>query len=38
MVVGIGDGSVRIVSGGISATTWNNACYNPTGVPLGSDW
>jgi prepilin-type N-terminal cleavage/methylation domain-containing protein len=38
MVVGIGDGSVRIVSGGISTTTWNNACYNPTGVPLGSDW
>jgi prepilin-type N-terminal cleavage/methylation domain-containing protein len=38
MVVGIGDGSVRVVTTGISWTTWRNACYNPTGAPLGPDW
>jgi prepilin-type N-terminal cleavage/methylation domain-containing protein len=38
MVVGLGDASVRFVSGSISVTTWKLACYNPNGVPLGSDW
>jgi prepilin-type N-terminal cleavage/methylation domain-containing protein len=38
MVVGLGDASVRIVSGGVSQTTWHLACYNPQGLPLGSDW
>jgi prepilin-type N-terminal cleavage/methylation domain-containing protein len=45
MVVGIGDGSVRIVASGISHNTWYAVCYPPsatwgapyTGIP-GSDW
>jgi prepilin-type N-terminal cleavage/methylation domain-containing protein len=38
MIVGLGDGSVRTVSSGISNTTWLNACNPVSGVPLGSDW
>jgi prepilin-type N-terminal cleavage/methylation domain-containing protein len=35
---GVGDGSVRFISAGISAVTWSNACDPRDGVPLGSDW
>ena len=38
MMVGLGDGSVRIVTGSISVTTWFNACTPNDGNPLGSDW
>jgi len=38
MLVGLGDGSVKNVSSGITATTWKNACNPRSGVPLGSDW
>ena len=38
MQVGLGDGSVRSVSGGISAATWRAACDHDDGIPLGSDW
>ena len=34
----LGDGSVRIVSGTISVTTWRNAVQPADGNPLGSDW
>jgi prepilin-type N-terminal cleavage/methylation domain-containing protein len=38
MPVGLGDGSVRTVSMGVSVTTWLNACIPDDGNPLGSDW
>jgi prepilin-type N-terminal cleavage/methylation domain-containing protein len=38
MMVGLGDGSVRVVSPGISTATWYNACNPKDGNPLGSDW
>jgi prepilin-type N-terminal cleavage/methylation domain-containing protein len=38
MLVALGDGSVKSVSSGISATTWTNACNARSGQPLGSDW
>jgi hypothetical protein len=38
MPVGLGDGSVRMVSIGVSATTWLNACIPDDGAPLGGDW
>jgi prepilin-type N-terminal cleavage/methylation domain-containing protein len=38
MQVGLGDGSVRGVSSGVSVTTWTNACTPNDGNPLGSDW
>jgi hypothetical protein len=38
MNIGIGDGSVRFVSAGISTTTWAEACDPRDGKPLGSDW
>ena len=38
MNVGLGDGSVRLVSAGISPGTWAAACDPRDGVPLGSDW
>jgi prepilin-type N-terminal cleavage/methylation domain-containing protein len=38
MVVGLGDGSVRTVSAGISTATWINACIPDSGNVLGSDW
>ena len=34
----LGDGSVRVVFGGISSTTWIAACTPNDGVVLGSDW
>jgi len=38
ILVGLGDGSVRSVSTGISPTTWAAAVQPNDGVPLGSDW
>jgi prepilin-type N-terminal cleavage/methylation domain-containing protein len=40
MVVGLGDASVRTVSGSISVTTWRVASIDPllVGQVLGSDW
>jgi len=38
MLVGLGDGSVRTVSPGISSATWLNACIPDSGGVLGSDW
>jgi len=38
IVVGLGDGSVRFVAQGISATTWAYACDPRDGLPLPSDW
>jgi prepilin-type N-terminal cleavage/methylation domain-containing protein len=38
MMVGLGDGSVRGVSSGVSVTTWQNACNPGDGAVLGSDW
>jgi len=37
-LVGLGDGSVRLVSSGISGTTWYAACFPQDGMVLGSDW
>jgi prepilin-type N-terminal cleavage/methylation domain-containing protein len=36
--VGLGDGSVRMVSSAISQTTWARAVSPDDGQPLGSDW
>ncbi len=36
--VGLGDGSVRFVSSGISDLTWARACDPQDGNPLGNDW
>lgn len=38
LMAGLGDGSVRPVAGGISSTTWANACNPSCTVPLGTDW
>jgi prepilin-type N-terminal cleavage/methylation domain-containing protein len=38
MPVGLGDGSVRMVSAGVSVTTWRNASIPNDGNVLGSDW
>jgi prepilin-type N-terminal cleavage/methylation domain-containing protein len=38
MLVGLGDGSVRTVSPGISLLTWLTACQPDSGLPLGGDW
>jgi len=38
VMVGLGDGSVRLVSTSISAATWANAITPNDGIPLGSDW
>jgi prepilin-type N-terminal cleavage/methylation domain-containing protein len=38
LVVGMGDGSVRIVNQGISNTTWGFAIDPGDGFPLGADW
>ena len=38
IMVGLGDGSVRFVSQGVSATTWARACDPQDGQTLGSDW
>ena len=36
--VGLGDGSVRIVSPGLSQQTWTYAIFPQDGAVLGSDW
>jgi prepilin-type N-terminal cleavage/methylation domain-containing protein len=38
MQIGLGDGSVRGVSPGVSNLTWVQACTPNDAVPLGSDW
>jgi prepilin-type N-terminal cleavage/methylation domain-containing protein len=38
MMVGLGDGSVRTVTQGMSVTTWRNACIPNDGNALGPDW
>ncbi len=38
MMVGVGDGSVRIVAQGISSFTWYAVNYNPSGAVPRSDW
>jgi len=38
IIVGIGDGSVRSVSPGVSQTTWGRAVDPNDGGVLGSDW
>jgi prepilin-type N-terminal cleavage/methylation domain-containing protein len=38
MNVGLGDGSVRVVNGGITQTTWSRAMLPRDGEVLGTDW
>ncbi|HEY7426657.1 MAG TPA: DUF1559 domain-containing protein [Gemmataceae bacterium] len=38
MIAGLGDGSVRTISSGLSTNTWLNACIPDDGNTLGSDW
>ncbi len=38
IIAGLGDGSVRTVSSGVSPTTWWNAMTPAAGDVLGSDW
>jgi len=38
IMVGLGDGSVRLVSASITQTTWNYALWPNDGNVLGSDW
>ncbi len=38
IMVGLGDGSVRLVNSGISQQTWSYAVFPNDGQPLGSDW
>jgi prepilin-type N-terminal cleavage/methylation domain-containing protein len=38
MNCGLGDGSIRFVSTGVSASTWASACNPIDGIPLGPDW
>lgn len=38
IMTGLGDGSVRFVSQGISQTTWSLACDPRDGLPMPSDW
>ncbi len=38
MLVGLGDGSVRAVTSGVTVGTWTNACIPNDGNSLGSDW
>ena len=38
MLTGLGDGSVRAVTSGLSVDTWTNACTPNDGTPLGPDW
>ena len=37
-MVGLGDGSVRLVNSGVSQATWQSALLPNNGVPLGPDW
>jgi prepilin-type N-terminal cleavage/methylation domain-containing protein len=38
MLVGLGDGSVRTVTPGISVATWLSVCIPDSGTAPGSDW
>jgi prepilin-type N-terminal cleavage/methylation domain-containing protein len=38
LLVGLGDGSVRLVNPGVSALTWYYACNPADGMVLGPDW
>jgi hypothetical protein len=38
ILVGLGDGSVRLVTTSVSRTTWINAVDPADGNVLGSDW
>jgi prepilin-type N-terminal cleavage/methylation domain-containing protein len=38
MMVGLGDGSIRLVNSGVSQLTWSLALFPNDGQPLGSDW
>jgi prepilin-type N-terminal cleavage/methylation domain-containing protein len=38
MIAGLGDGSVRSVSAGVSTSTWYSACHPRDNTPVGSDW
>jgi prepilin-type N-terminal cleavage/methylation domain-containing protein len=38
MMVGLGDGSVRTVTQGVSFNTWYLACNPQDGLPMPSDW
>ena len=38
MLVGLGDGSARVVTNNISAATWALACDPQDGQALGDDW
>jgi prepilin-type N-terminal cleavage/methylation domain-containing protein len=38
MMVGLGDGSIRLVNSGVTALTWSEAIFPNDGQPLGSDW
>jgi prepilin-type N-terminal cleavage/methylation domain-containing protein len=38
IMVGLGDGSVRLVNSGVGNPTWAHALYPSDGIPLGSDW
>src|SRR5262249_49147024 len=38
ILVGLGDGSVRLVSQGVTVTTWRNAVRPDDGNPLGNDF
>jgi prepilin-type N-terminal cleavage/methylation domain-containing protein len=38
IMVGLGDGSVRLVNTGVSLQTWSYALFPNDGQPLGSDW
>jgi hypothetical protein len=38
ILVGMGDGSARLVGSGISQVTWGRAVDPADGLPLGNDW
>jgi prepilin-type N-terminal cleavage/methylation domain-containing protein len=38
VMVGLMDGSVRLISNGLSQTTYTYAMYPNDGMPMGSDW
>ena len=38
VLVGLVDGSVRMVTGGVTQPTWQSALMPADGIPLGSDW
>jgi prepilin-type N-terminal cleavage/methylation domain-containing protein len=38
ILVGMGDGSARLVSGSVNVVTWGRAIDPTDGLPMGSDW